>query len=551
MLIRFIKRLMPRFLKKWLKTKLLANIRLDEHLPSGMPAGQKVLDHYLTKKARSKFFVEKNDEGFRVVRVAAHMTAAKALSDNRQLLTEMLEAAGVDYEVVKIGVDRLAVAVDEADMADVLQALRQRLRNKGVYAEAVQSGEGAPALAEHLPESRRCTPVVAIYRIYGQPGSSTRFGKYYACQLLFSSRDGETVSYPRNTTVGTVVGGSDTTRVDVAENGRTVGMPEIFTIPSVRQVEFPIDVVYTWVDGSDPEWRRKKEAAEAEREGRAPLELATSRQRFENRDELRYSIRSVHMFAPFVRNIYIVTDGQVPSWLDEGQEGVHVVDHKDIFPPEALPCFNSHAIEARLHHIPGLSEHFLYLNDDVFFGAEVFPTDFFHPNGISKVFLSKATIARHLPAERARASDWGGRNAQELILREFGKLFVNKSRHTAHVLRRSVMGEIEERFPDEMARTVANTFRDETDLAPTSILYPNYALVTARAVIDSIAYGYVDLSAPDLERRLAGLARGAARKVFCLNDTDAHPEDWDEQTRLVKAFMEAYYPYPSPCEKTE
>ena len=82
-----------------------------------------------------------------------------------------------------------------------------------------------------------------------------------------------------------------------------------------------------------------------------------------------------------------MTDGQVTEWLDRDADGLTVVDHTEIFGPgDALPTFNSHAIESRLHHIDGLAEHYLYLNDDVFFGRRVTPDQFFSPSGQSKFF---------------------------------------------------------------------------------------------------------------------------------------------------------------------
>ena len=38
-----------------------------------------------------------------------------------------------------------------------------------------------------------------------------------------------------------------------------------------------------------------------------------------------------------------------------------------------LPTHNSHAVESQLHHIPGIAEHFLYSNDDMFFGRPLQP----------------------------------------------------------------------------------------------------------------------------------------------------------------------------------
>lgn len=112
-------------------------------------------------------------------------------------------------------------------------------------------------------------------------------------------------------------------------------------------------------------------------------------------DELRYSLRSLDQYAPWVRTVHLVTDDQIPAWLRTHTPGLHVVSHKEIFDdPNQLPTFNSHAIESQLHHIEGLSEHFLYFNDDVFLERPAVPQDFFLTNGLTKIFPSKALIPR-------------------------------------------------------------------------------------------------------------------------------------------------------------
>ncbi|RYH02465.1 hypothetical protein EON65_47880 [archaeon] len=148
----------------------------------------------------------------------------------------------------------------------------------------------------------------------------------------------------------------------------------------------PIDVVYTWVNGSDPKWLAKKnywaskyfpvEEKNISTEGNASSEVFAGN-RYRDSDELRYSIRSLIKFAPWVRHIYLVTDNQIPSWLNMETDKLTVVSHEDIFANQShLPVFSSPAIEANIHRIQGLSEYFIYFNDDVFLGAPVLPEDF-------------------------------------------------------------------------------------------------------------------------------------------------------------------------------
>ena len=148
----------------------------------------------------------------------------------------------------------------------------------------------------------------------------------------------------------------------------------------------PIDIVYTWVDDTDINWQahRKKHAIEYQ-----PLLNnldANTKNRYRNRDELKYSLRSIYKFASFVNHIYIVTSGQRPSWLKDDPK-ITLIDHQEIFPNKSdLPTFNSQAIEANLHRIPNLSEKFIYFNDDFFLGRCVVPEDFFSRSGKIRLY---------------------------------------------------------------------------------------------------------------------------------------------------------------------
>lgn len=159
------------------------------------------------------------------------------------------------------------------------------------------------------------------------------------------------------------------------------------------------DVVYTWVNGTDPRWKREKEYWHqrwiAEHTGmdiveeEKPSDESNADNRFRDNEELRYSLRSIEMYAPWIRHIYIVTDGQIPSWLNVENPRLTIVKHSEIFPNQShLPVFSSPAIESHLDRIPGLSEYFIYFNDDVFLGAPVYPEDFVSPSGLQNVYLS-------------------------------------------------------------------------------------------------------------------------------------------------------------------
>ncbi|KAH0790747.1 sugar phosphotransferase [Histomonas meleagridis] len=146
-----------------------------------------------------------------------------------------------------------------------------------------------------------------------------------------------------------------------------------------------IDAVYTWVNGGDSAWLAKKELAEK----KYPM-LSISKKantgRYVDYGEMRYSLRSIEKFTPWVRKIFIVTANQTIPYVNSSNPKIVYVDHSTIFPPTALPSFNSNAIEFSLSNIPGLSNQFLYLNDDTFFSRPLNKADFFGLNGEPKLY---------------------------------------------------------------------------------------------------------------------------------------------------------------------
>jgi hypothetical protein len=273
--------------------------------------------------------------------------------------------------------------------------------------------------------------------------------------------------------------------------------------------------------------------------------------RFLCRDELRYSLRSVYCYAPWIRHIFLVTDEQVPGWLDTTHPMITLVSHRDIFGSSGrLPTFNSHAIESRLHRISGLAEHFLYLNDDVFFGRPVPPSMFFTPHGETKFFLSKAPIEQGPPRPQDPPVMAAAKNNRDLIARRFGRVVRQKFKHTPHALRRSVLQEIEDVFPGEVLRTAGHQFRHRDDLSIASSLHHYWSYLTGRAQPGRIRYMYTDIADPRTPLRLANALAHRHFDVFCLNDTDSEPFVQEEQAALLAEFLSSYFPFAAPFERS-
>lgn len=318
-----------------------------------------------------------------------------------------------------------------------------------------------------------------------------------------------------------------------------------FKTPHLFDVRFEIDLVYLWVDGSDPLWVARKKKSLEESTGVIQPEAASS-ERFRDMGELRYSLRSVHEYVPWARKIYLVTDRQIPQWLNTDHPQLQIVDHRQLFGDEGLlPTFNSHAIGARLHHIPGLSSHYLYMNDDVIFGRPVSPGLFFHGNGTSKFFLSKATLPYSAPGESS-PHEQARRKVVQLLEQDFGVTATQTFFHTPIPQRRAIMDRLEAQYPQIFHANWSSQFRSAEDYEVNSWLHNYYGYLQGMAMPASIRYDYFDLSDPSIVSRMERLLRIRDKDSFCVNDSAEALQDNQE---FVTEWLDRYLPRPSPYEK--
>lgn len=139
----------------------------------------------------------------------------------------------------------------------------------------------------------------------------------------------------------------------------------------------PIDIVIPWVDDSDEEWKAKKARYSIENN------IMNAASRYRDFGILKYALRSIEMNIPWVRYIYLITDNQVPSYVDINKNSkLKIIDHRTFIPEEYLPTFNSNVIELNVYRIKGLSEHFILMNDDMLFTNKLYPEDFFKNESI-------------------------------------------------------------------------------------------------------------------------------------------------------------------------
>lgn len=133
-----------------------------------------------------------------------------------------------------------------------------------------------------------------------------------------------------------------------------------------------IDFVVTWLDSTDPNWQQEYNKYKG-----ISTRGDQSSARFRDWDLFRYWFRAVEKYAPWVNKVFLVTNGAFPKWINENYQKMVLVKHSDYIPSELLPTFNSCTIELHMNKIPGLSEHFVYFNDDFYINAPVEPDYYF------------------------------------------------------------------------------------------------------------------------------------------------------------------------------
>ena len=144
----------------------------------------------------------------------------------------------------------------------------------------------------------------------------------------------------------------------------------------MKQEAYPIDFVLFWVDPENRQWQQEKAEYRAKAFG-IPEQEASLAIRYRDWDNLQYWFRGVEKYAPWVRKIYFVTWGAVPKWLNTEHPKLEIIYDRDILPEGCAPVFSPNPKEINLHRIPGLSEHFVYFNDDMFLTQNTVPGDFF------------------------------------------------------------------------------------------------------------------------------------------------------------------------------
>lgn len=484
----------------------------------------------------------------RLALINSTLTPQQAMIEDLVYIRSVLEAADVQFLLVRGNDDRPVLAVDRRSRKAVRVALAAAAVDEPLYSKAV-GGARRPAVlvAEGGISKDRSGRAIILFRPRITQGGGLEYGAATGVKLEFWKFGDEAIEAPaENAVMRQILPISEFARVEIERYGATwptiAGMFE----PLADEIDFDIDIVFSWVDGAAIEWQR----ARARRmQSYVVGEGDDSHARFRQLDELKYALRSVYLFAPWIRNIYIVTDSPRPDWLDEHPR-VRVVRSEEFFAdPAVLPTHNSHAVESQLAGIDGLAEHFLYSNDDMFFARPVGPGAFFSSGGVTRFIEATTRIGLGESNLERSGFENAARVNRRLLSARFGKTIARHLEHTPVPMRKSVLLELESEFPEDFARTAASRFRSATDISVTNSLYHYYALLTGRAVVETTVKAlYIDTTARAGLAAMRKLLKRRNADLLCLND-GSFPEIADDlRAEAVRSFLEGYFPIAAPWE---
>ena len=295
-----------------------------------------------------------------------------------------------------------------------------------------------------------------------------------------------------------------------------------------------VDIIYTWVN-NDQQFTDQLNAYSS-----SNLDKKSKRYR-DIHETLKYSLRSIEQFAPWINRIHIITQRpQVPDWLEISNEKIQVVHHDQFIPAQYLPTFNPRVIQSFFHLIPNSSDYLIYFNDDYLLANHVSLTDFLSASGKIKVYGSVFGIPL-----------WFRVFAQKNQIKGLPHL-----EHFPFLIYKPYWERMLKLRPIELEKTRNSKFR-LADNIRVDRLYRYYLLSKVRSGIEIVfAWKLKKISAfLSLKDDLASLEKISITfrkqpKFLCINDDQSESPDEQITSKLIDIF-EDNYPNPSSFEKKQ
>ena len=329
-----------------------------------------------------------------------------------------------------------------------------------------------------------------------------------------------------------------------------------------------IDFVIIWVDGNDKEWQKEKAKYK-------PSDMLNSDTpvRYRDWDNLQYWFRGVEKFTPWVNKIHFVTWGHLPAWLDTSNPKLNIVNHRDYIPEKYLPTFSSHCIELNLHRIKGLSDRFVYFNDDMFILKPMEPEEFFKNGmpcdtfGLNCVYFGHDSAGHFNGSNMEVINSEFQRKKRAIQKRDFCKWFSLKNGfrvnlktamlslwewfpgfHYDHLpsdFLKQTFEEVWDKYYDILDKTCSDKFRQESNVNQWLMKY--WQLCTGNYAVRPANTGNAFHVSEENFKEVCRAVYHQQYKLICINDTP-RTVDFEHKKDVLNACFKKILPEKSGFE---
>ena len=329
-----------------------------------------------------------------------------------------------------------------------------------------------------------------------------------------------------------------------------------------------IDFVIIWVDGNDNEWQKEKAKYK-------PSDMLNSDTpvRYRDWDNLQYWFRGVEKFTPWVNKIHFVTWGHLPAWLDTSNPKLNIVNHRDYIPEKYLPTFSSHCIELNLHRIKGLSDRFVYFNDDMFILKPMEQEEFFKNGmpcdtfGLNCVYFGHDSAGHFNGSNMEVINSEFQRKKRAIQKRDFCKWFSLKNGfrvnlktamlslwewfpgfHYDHLpsdFLKQTFEEVWDKYYDILDKTCSDKFRQESNVNQWLMKY--WQLCTGNYAVRPANTGNAFHVSEENFKEVCRAVYHQQYKLICINDTP-RTVDFEHKKDVLNACFKKILPEKSGFE---
>lgn len=295
-------------------------------------------------------------------------------------------------------------------------------------------------------------------------------------------------------------------------------------------VENRIDFIFPYVDADDPKWIEIYNRYAPKKKETVWDNWSTGMERFRANDLLKYVFRGIEQNLPWIGHVHLIVmqDSQVPAWID--RKRVHIVHHEDFIPKQFLPTFNSSTIEMFIHRIPGLSEKFIYSNDDVFITSHLNPHDFFVSD--SPVFgLVKSKYNPNWIGDILRRQD-------HILISGKDDGIVYRTQHTLTPYLKSTMYTVYDKYKKEILNSCTR-FREVHNY--NQWIFSEYQMMNLEYINNPIKSFHTEIKSNNPKI----LYDYSDYQTVCLNDSKLTTE---EDLKLVQSKLNTLFPNKSKYE---